>query len=299
MTPKEKATTKQTGGGGFTFADKVAATFMAKMLRRDLLLGVKFGPAVAIDFETSESGNHLDDLQITLRHEDQETRLFLSVKSNRQLTKNGFDPVFVIDAWEQWTTTKARQPFDPERDLLGLTVGAVEEVALDEWKTLQGQIVATTPERLLDRLLPEGQSNSIQRDIFDSLRWTDATQKREPLVTAQLAAKIRLFPFTERDEGESINLCSSTVASGSLSDAEALWDALLRIASDSRGTGAHFNLPLLLLELRPRFELRDYPDYEADWNKIETISKENLKNETRNYLAGGIHLPRDDSRAQL
>jgi hypothetical protein len=132
---RAKATTKQSGGGGFTFADKVAAMFMAWMLRRDLSLEVSIGPVVAIDFETKESGNPLDDLQIAFSYEGQETRLVLSVKSNRQLTKSGFDSEFVLDAWEQWTTTSARSVFDAEHDLLGLTLGAVEDVTLDDWKT--------------------------------------------------------------------------------------------------------------------------------------------------------------------
>jgi hypothetical protein len=121
---REKATTKQSGGGGFTFADKVAAALMARMLRRDLSLGVSLGPIVAIDFETKESGNPLDDLQVTFRYEAQDTRLFLSVKSNRQLKKSGFDSEFVQDAWEQWTTAEARSIFDSERDILGLTLGS-------------------------------------------------------------------------------------------------------------------------------------------------------------------------------
>ena len=56
-----EATTKSTGGGGFTFADKVAAAFLVRMLHRDQLLGADLGPITEIDFETRESGNLLDD----------------------------------------------------------------------------------------------------------------------------------------------------------------------------------------------------------------------------------------------
>jgi len=295
----KKATTKQSGGGGFTFADKVAASLMARMLRRDLSLGVSLGPIVDIDFETKESGNPLDDLLVTFRYEAQDTRLFLSVKSNRQLKKSGFDSEFVQDAWEQWTTTKSRSGFDPERDLIGLTLGVVEDLALDDWKAMHGQAVSTTPQRLVDRLKPEGQSNLVQRDIFASLRADGAAAVRDELETVRLMARVRLFPFSDKQLGEAIDLCSQVVASGSLSDAEDLWDALLTIAADSRGTGAHYDLPELLKLLRPRFELRDYPDYEADWDKLEAISKENLAYGTRNSLGDGIHLSRNESRQLL
>jgi hypothetical protein len=294
-----KATTKGTGGGGFTYADKIAAGFFTKMLRRDLFLGADRGPITAVDFETSESGNSLDDLQLTLQHEQLATRLFTSVKSNRQLTTAGFNSEFVADAWEQWANLLSRDPFDPERDLLGLTVEFVDEVALYEWTKVHRQAVDTTAQRLVDRLVPENQSNETQRDIFESLRGTESNGKRDAIETAQLATRIRLFPFSEEDEGEYVNLCSEMVADGSLLEAGKLWDRLLRIAAASRGTGAHYDLPKLLSKVRPDFELRDYPDYAADWTKLETISADNLAHETRTTLGNGIHLPRAGAEARL
>ncbi len=56
---REKATPKSTGGGGFTFADKVAAAFLGRPLRRDLILGADVAPIAEIDLETRESGNLL------------------------------------------------------------------------------------------------------------------------------------------------------------------------------------------------------------------------------------------------
>jgi hypothetical protein len=50
-----KASTKSTGGGGFTFADKVAAGFLTMMLRRDLL-GADLGPVTEIEV-TSRRAN--------------------------------------------------------------------------------------------------------------------------------------------------------------------------------------------------------------------------------------------------
>ena len=294
-----KATTKSTGGGGFTFADKVAAGFLARMLRRDFFLGPDLGPITDINFETKESGNPLDDLEITFRHEQQATRLLLSVKSNRQITKAGFDSEFVADAWRQVTTLQARTAFDPEHDLVGLTVGFIDELALEEWKTLQGQGIDTTPQRLLDRLVPEGQSSVTQRAIFDSLRLTDTDAQRDATETARLVAKIRVFPFSERNEHEHINLCAEIVADGSLTNAGNLWGRLVQVASESRGTGAHFDLPKLLRKLRPDFELRDYPDYEADWGKLEALSIENLHDEVRTSLGKEIHLARVQAKADL
>ena len=99
---KKKAPTKATGGGGYTFADKVAAGFLAQILKRKFPLEPDLGVLTAVDFETRDAGHVLDDLRLTLTRGVDTTECFVSVKSNRQLTKKGFNKEFVQDAWEQW-----------------------------------------------------------------------------------------------------------------------------------------------------------------------------------------------------
>ncbi|HEV7514551.1 MAG TPA: hypothetical protein VGO27_22850 [Candidatus Acidoferrum sp.] len=48
-----------------------------------------------------------------------------------------------------------------------------------------------------------------------------------------------------------------------------------------RATGGYFNVTKLVGALRPDFELRDYPDFEADWKGIDAITAENMR---------GIHI---------
>ncbi len=84
-----------------------------------------------------------------MRRGDATVRCTLSVKSNRQLTKEGFDKEFVEDAWKQF-----RRPAKGEGqvNLFGLVVGAIDDSALQEWRDLQVQASSTTPERLVDRV---------------------------------------------------------------------------------------------------------------------------------------------------
>src|SRR5258707_10418386 len=99
---RDSAPTKSTGGGGYTFADKVAASFLAQMLKRAFPIEPEFGPIIDVHFETRDSGQLLDDLLLVLQRGSQTTRCAISVKSNRQLTNTGFNQEFVQDAWEQW-----------------------------------------------------------------------------------------------------------------------------------------------------------------------------------------------------
>lgn len=136
------APTKATGGGGYTFADKVAAGFLAQMLMRKFPLEPEFGPIAEVHFETRESGHVLDDLLLVLKHGHQETRCAVSVKSNRQLTKDGFNSEFVQDAWGQWQGA-AGSNFDPATDFVGLIVGVIDDRTLHQWRELQKQATST------------------------------------------------------------------------------------------------------------------------------------------------------------
>ena len=288
--PRESAPTKATGGGGFTFADKVAAGFLVQLLKRAFPMEPGFGSIAEIHFEARDSGQILDDLLLILKHGNATTRCAISVKSNRQLTASGFNDEFIRDAWEQWNG-EAGPNFNRETDLLGLIVGVIGSQILEEWRGLQKQDFATTPERMVQRLADSQQSSATQRAIFQSLGGVVNGVTSDPLETARLASRIRVLPFVEGDEGEYINRCAELVLDGSLEEGAKLWSRLLQLAAENRGTGGYFDLPKLLSALRPDFELRDYPDFEADWRRIEAVSSENLKG-VRDVIGHNIHLAR-------
>ncbi len=189
-----RAPTKATGGGGFTFADRVAAGYLAQLLKRAFPIEPDFGSIAEVHFEARDSAQILDDLLLVLKHGNETTRCAISVKSNRQLTKAGFNDEFVRDAWEQWDGA-ASSNFNRETDLLGLIVGVIDSQTLEEWRGLQKQDVATTPERMVQRLADSQQSSATQRAIFQSLHRALNGVSPDPLETARLASRIRVLPF--------------------------------------------------------------------------------------------------------
>jgi hypothetical protein len=292
---RESAPTKSTGGGGYTFADKVAAGFLARMLARSLPIEPARGPIVALHFETRDAGQILDDLSLDLAHATQTTRCVISVKSNRQLTTtSGFNAEFVVDAWEQWRRPPSSQ-FDRNTDLLGLVVGSISTSAHHEWQELSAQAANSTPDRIVARLANPGQTSAEQKAIFTSLH--DPNQPDE-IETARLLSRIRVFPFSPEDEGNNINLCAQIVSEGTLQEATKLWDRLLALSADGRAAGGYYDLAKLVFALRPDFELRDYPDYEADWKRIEAVSKENADSIGKT-IGGQVELPRTAEKATL
>ncbi|MGB6875533.1 MAG: hypothetical protein WBD87_05815 [Candidatus Acidiferrales bacterium] len=286
---RNSASTKATGGGGYTFADKVAAAFLTQMLRRDFPVEPAFGAISELHFETRDTGQIVDDLRLVLKRGTALTRCAISVKSNRQLTRAGFNQEFVVDAWEEWN----RQGFNQETDLLGLVVGVIDPPTLDAWRELQKQDFATTPERIIERLKDSQQSSAIQRAIFESLRKEQNGQKPDALDAGRLASRIRVLPFVEGDEGRYMNLCAEITLPGSIEEGTKLWSRLLQLAAENRATGGFFDVVKLVRVLRPDFELRDYPEYEADWSRIESVSRQNVSN-VRTVLGADIHLVRTE-----
>jgi ABC-type transport system involved in cytochrome bd biosynthesis fused ATPase/permease subunit len=53
-----------------------------------------------------------------------------------------------------------------------------------------------------------------------------------------------------------------------------LWQRLQRIAKSNR-PGGKLTLPELIEELRPEFNLKDYPDHQSAWQTLERLSEEN------------------------
>ena len=293
---KEKAPTKATGGGGYTFADKVAAGFLAQILKRKFPLEPDLGVLTGVHFETRDAGHVLDDLRLTLTRGLDTTECFVSVKSNRQLTKKGFNKEFVQDSWEQWNGGD-NSDLDKDKGILGLIVGVIDEPTLHEWKELQEQASNTKPDRLPERLQGDGQSSATQRAIFEGLQETQ-DGRADAVETARLLSRLRVLRFSDAAEGDYINLCGEIVRDGNVEEGAKLWSRLLQLASENRATGGYFDLPKLIRVLRPDFELQDHPDFRNDWQKVEVVAADNIK-DVRSVIGNGLQLPRTDEKKNL
>ncbi|MGO8909787.1 MAG: NACHT domain-containing protein, partial [Bradyrhizobium sp.] len=294
---KQSTTTKASGGGGYSFADKVAAGFLAQMLKRKFPLEPDLGVIAELHFETRDIGHVLDDLMLVLKRGLDVTNCFVSVKSNRQLTKEGFNKEFVQDAWNEWKGSSG-SAFDRSRDILGLIVGQIDDLTLQEWQTLQKQASSTTPERLSARLQGDSKSsNKVQRAIFEGLGQS-ADREMDAAETARLVARVRVLRFSDANEGDFINLCAEIVRGGRLEEGAKLWARLVQLASENRATGGYFDLPKLIQVLRPDFDLQDHPDLRADVSKLDAVSSGNISG-VRDVIGTATRLARSDEKVRL
>ena len=98
--PRQNATPKQTSGAGFSVETDTVAWTLAHMLNRSCPFDPPSGMIERVDTQLPASQWHLDDLLVTVRT-DRVHRLSFSIKSNRQITRDGFPQDFIRDAWEQ------------------------------------------------------------------------------------------------------------------------------------------------------------------------------------------------------
>src|ERR1700730_17339646 len=100
------------------------------MRKRTFPVEPESGAITGLHFETHDSGQILDDLWLLLQRGNETTRCAISVKSNRQLTKAGFNQEVVRDGWDQSNSASVNAP----TDLVGLIVGLIAAPTLEEWR---------------------------------------------------------------------------------------------------------------------------------------------------------------------
>ena len=301
----EKASVKVTGGGGFGFADRVGAFFLAKMLSGGFPLGVPHGIVRQIEFETRDRGWLLDDVLLTFSKGDSTSHCAVSIKSNAQVTQNGFPADFTSAIWEQ---TRQTEPpvFAQDRDLLVLGIARLPETVRTAWDHLLTQALETDPERLLQRLEEDaGQTSETQRKIFASLHCPISVCPEGPnhLETARLLRSLRLLTWDFESEpsdaeANAVELCRSVLTRGEAAAAISLWDDLQKIAADARTVGASYNLPSLLDNLRGKYDLKNHPDFRTDWEVLRVFSDES-RSAIKGEIGHGIRLPRHGIRKAL
>jgi hypothetical protein len=285
--PRKRSTTKSTGGGGFGFADKVAARFLVQMLSRDFPLEPEYGCAVGLDWEVSQNGWHLDDLLLHLQGDEGDVYCAISVKSNAQLNSNGFQGDFPKDAWDQWSATSAN-PFRREKDFLGLAVSHLANTVSTAWHGILEQMKMPA-DRLAKVLATSAGSSDIQRGIFSSIVKARPSQlPPNNSEAASLLRRIRVFHFDSENDNDAIRSCSELTVENTASMGKLLWRRLRELAREHRESGGHVSVLELIRILRPDFNLRDYPDYEADWRKVDNLSKDNRS--VKNTVGSEIRL---------
>lgn len=288
---------KNTGGGGFGYENEVCAWFMAAMLLGEPIFGPENGPPCRIDFQTRPDGWLLDDVLVTTGIAARTRRFAVSIKSNVQFTSTTAPPDFVDAAWAQWLRIDS-PIFDKNTDYLTLVTNRLSGAARNSLFGLIEKARANDPSLFHSRLSTPGWATRQQRALFTSFGLPpsfdlEATEED----TSRLLQRLQ---FLEHDFGaagsaslnQSIEMCRRSVRSQSVSDAEVLWNALKSIASELRPLAGSISRTDLIVKLRERIQLAEYPEHESAWQTLERHTSTELAL-VRSSIADRITISRD------
>ncbi len=295
---RHDTTPKQSSGGGYPIENEAVAWTLAHLLARSSPFDPPGGIIERVDTQRPASQWHLDDLLVTARTR-RVHRLAFSIKSNRQITRKGFPEDFIRDAWEQLLHDSS-DIFVEERDYLGLLTAPVDanlrEAAFELLRLARGQ----DPEDLAVQVELPKRANAIIRKLHKSARCPDDLAIKhgvdEATSAGRLLRRLLWLPLDFEDDGsvkraQALTLCRGLLRSGTDRHARELWERLKDIADRLRRSGGSIGLTRLVDEIRDDFDLRDFPDHEADWERVDHDTHSALKR-VHTKIGGRVSLPR-------
>jgi hypothetical protein len=264
------ATRRSTAGTGFDFEDYVAAWFLLQALAgRDLPIG---GSVQRLQMQTVSLRWEIDDQLLTTQDETVVRRLAISCKGNVQVSANGLPESFSVQAWRLWI--RADSPFDRGTDRLALATQGTHEGFQSAWSDIKKFAAGD------DAALALGQiaANRRYKKIFDNLQAAAGTAVTDADVLA-LVGCIDVLPFDfqhvpSKDEINAVDVARSLIAGGTAQDAKKLWGNIVGRARETRLGSGTLEMSALRRSLRPRFSLKDLPDYEPSWARLRALSAE-------------------------
>ena len=300
---RKPATLKQTTGQGFEFENKVAAYSLACLLKDEPLFFREHGGIVRLDFQVRVLGWFMDDILLTSASGQ---RLALSVKSNCQITPQGFPTEFVKDVWEQYLSG-AENPFNPHQDFLGLISSPIDADVNDNLSDMKQWALVMDEDRFIAEVESPQSGNNIKRQLLSSLECPEPLKSNHIVTKADAVKLLRRLQFRQfdflrlasEDERGVIGYCRDILVSGETHEAYNFWKRLIDIARSYRTSGGYLDFHRLLNELKFEFEIKPWPQYQTDFETIKRHTSGELE-AIPDKIGRRVHISRvhDISRIQ-
>lgn len=293
---KKIATLKQTSGEGFNFEDKVLGYFLIHLLNGTYPFENKYGTIQEIGLQKRSLGYLIDDLIIITKSSSEQYHFAFSIKSNKQITRNGFPEEFISSCWEQIFDTNLPE-FIKNKNCLGLITSPIAsdvKINLDEllrWGQEKNVISIQTEIKT---------TNKIKKDLYKSFKCPPALKKNLTIPDSDPSEILRSIIHLEFDflsnisnsYKEVLGYCRESLSSNNLIEAEQLWNVLLSLASRYRINGSDVSRLKLIRDLKFKFAFKEYPDFKSDFQKMVSYTSNNIIS-IRDVFSNDFHLERE------
>jgi hypothetical protein len=250
------------------------------------------GLGFKLQSQTAALGWAIDDLLVTAALPGGDARLAISAKGNVQVGPSGIPPAVMEPAWELWNAEDG--PMNRERDGIALVPRDHHPKFNSIWADLKnwsGEDDATALARI--------GKPATHKKVFESLSKSSPKKVESDERTLALVRRLHVLPVDfqlagSQFENDMIAACRQLLVSRDVNEAQTLWNAIQTVARESRLGAGTVTLEGLWGELRKQFELRDHPNYAADWDELRRISADQrARIETR--LPNGFSITRAKS----
>lgn len=306
-TIRNVATAKQTGGGGFTFEDKVTAWFISHLLGNTIAIDKEIGKITRIDFQVRPQGWLFDDLLITQQSaEGNQSRMAVSIKSNVQFSGTGPTSELLYDLWNQYAGEPARV-FDPQKDYLCIVNAPAPASVGSDLIGLLKAAKDMDPSIFLENISqPEKGFSASKMMLFKNFQCPDDLAAKHRIGEADavtLLSRLYFLDFdfespSSRSESSLIAMLRPLLRKADGNDEILLYDSLCRLRSEYAPGQSYLDLDSLVRKIRTLHNLADHPVYVREWQKISTISKTAIAS-LHHTIGNLIDLPRKDELDNL
>ena len=289
---KQATSTELTGGAGFTYEDRVAAYYLAALLREERAAG-QSGVVTSVAVQQAQV-NPMDDVIVEFIDDGTHRVLSLQVKRQLRITAAVSNTDFreIVAAA---VATRRSTGFQVDADTYGFVA----------------ENVANKPLRSIKRLIewakssPDGGSFALRFEGGGSAAAAERSLRNElaPLINAQSPDEEREFyaqfvalRFDGLLDGgivetEVINRLQELIAVNEDGQDLLLFDRLCRVARDGAASGRKWTRQALLVQLRGAVRLKVAPNYQGDIDLIRAFSAVGLADVSEEIIGIRVERP--------
>jgi hypothetical protein len=294
------------GGTGFTFEDRVAATYLAALLQEGFAPGVVDRTVCRVSLQQRNFGEPLDDVIVDFQTDQGDpSRLSLQVKRSLTISSAPTNTDFRDVIRDCWGTFKKAE-FKKGVDRYGTTVGIISTIKLNDLQRLCE--IARNSATLADfekHFTPVGNASKAVRKIKDDMAQLIEITSESVCSDDELKDFLAHFVIIRFDflhEGQidlsvTLNGLRACLVPGETSQTSALWDRLCNIAREGSGRSAVYERPGLVRSLSSIFKLATAPSFRKDLERLKSLAQQWIGDIEDDV--GGTRLERPSLAAEL
>lgn len=269
------------GGAGFTFEDRVSATYLVALLRQGFAPGIADRTVCRVALQQRDFGEPLDDVIVDFRTDQGDlARLSLQVKRSLRISRAPNNTDFQAVIRDCWSTFK-KAGFRSGADRFGVAVGDVARGKARDLRTLcELARASTTLVEFEARFAPGGNASAAVRQMQDDIALLIERSAGSACTGQDLKEFLAHFVLIEFDflhEGQAdlpaaLNGLRASLATGDVAEAVALWDRFCTLAREGAGRSAVFDRPGLVRSLSATFRLAAAPSFRQDLERLKSLA---------------------------